>query len=95
MKLRTSNHNLPVETGRWHSIPREERFCKLCDAKVVGDEFHYLFRCEALLQLRSAYLPIITYSDRHIQINKVLCKKSWNDLKNLKLFLNALFKMFK
>ena len=30
LKFRTSNHNLPIETGRWKKIPITERKCTLC-----------------------------------------------------------------
>ena len=36
---------IPLETGRWQNIPKEERLCSLCDLNVIGDEFHYLFMC--------------------------------------------------
>ena len=44
-KFRTSNHNLPIETGRHTGITRNNRFCKLCHRNEVGDEFNYLFKC--------------------------------------------------
>ena len=43
-KFRTSNHKLPVETGRWENIPLNDRKCTFCN-RDIGDEFHYLFRC--------------------------------------------------
>ena len=27
---RTTNHKLPIEKGRWSNIPRENRYCELC-----------------------------------------------------------------
>ena len=44
-KMRISAHTLPIETGRWKGIPREERACLICDSKEKGDEVHYLARC--------------------------------------------------
>ena len=43
--FRTWNAKLPIETGRWFNIPRENRICKLCKSKDIGDEFHYLLKC--------------------------------------------------
>ena len=44
-KFRTMNHKLPIETGRWHNISRQNRICTLCNYEI-GDEFHYLFNCK-------------------------------------------------
>ena len=43
--FRTRNHRLPIETGRWNSIPVHERVCHLCHSDI-GDEFHYILSCE-------------------------------------------------
>ena len=42
---------LPVETGRWRRIPRENRKCHLCHLDV-GDEYHYFLTCNYLNNLR-------------------------------------------
>ena len=46
-RMRTSSHNLPVETLRYtkKKIKREERKCNICNLGEVGDEYHYLLRC--------------------------------------------------
>ena len=44
-KIRTSSHNLEIETGRWHNIQRESRICKNCALDAVEDEMHFLFNC--------------------------------------------------
>ena len=57
-KLRTSNIKFPIETGRWHNIPKEERLCNLC-SESIGDEFHYIFLCNnaTIVNLRNKYIP--------------------------------------
>ena len=45
--FRTRNHKLPIETGRWIRLDISERKCHLC-YQDVGDEFHFLFSCQAL-----------------------------------------------
>lgn len=57
-QLRVSAHRLEVEAGRWANPEVEQnlRFCKLCDRNLVGDEFHLLFVCENLSELRVKYL---------------------------------------
>ena len=49
-KLRTSAHNLQIETGRFskNKTPREERFCpyyKTLNIFTVEDEIHFLLSC--------------------------------------------------
>ena len=55
-KFRTSNHKLPIETGRWFGIERNMRKCHLCDQNELGDEFHYIFQCPVLRQSRKINL---------------------------------------
>ena len=44
--FRLNNHKLPIEYGRWNNIPREPRICNLCNTADLGDEFHYLLKCD-------------------------------------------------
>ena len=50
-KLRLSNHNLMIETGRHKKINREMRICPLCH-KGIEDEMHFLFSCPAYKTIR-------------------------------------------
>ena len=45
-KFRLGSHRLPIETGRWRRIPRNERLCGVCG--VLGDEKHFLFECNVV-----------------------------------------------
>lgn len=56
-KFRCGNHRLPVETGRWQTIPRSERSCHLCSSRDIGDEFHYIMSCNFFNIEREKYLP--------------------------------------
>ena len=42
-RFRLGSHNLPIETGRWSRMKREDRLCPSC--QVLGDERHVLFHC--------------------------------------------------
>ena len=50
---------MPIETGRWQKITRENRKCTKCSKDVIGDEYHYLFKCNntEIQSLRSKYIP--------------------------------------
>ena len=45
LAFRTRNHRLQVEVGRWVGLPINERKCDFCNDDI-GDEFHFLFKCE-------------------------------------------------
>ena len=46
-KLRTSTHNLAIETGRYTRprLPPEKRICKFCNNDAPEDEKHFLLDC--------------------------------------------------
>ena len=95
-KFRTNNIKLPVETGRWENIPRNDRICRLCFTGI-GDEFHYLFLCkhETVELLRNKYIPL--YFSKHPCVNKMkgllsLCHVEL--LKNISQFVKELSALF-
>ena len=55
-RFRTLNNKLPIETGRWQNVPRENRKCNLCNSGDIGDEFHYIFTCSSLMDSRRQFL---------------------------------------
>ena len=57
-RLRTSNHRLAVESGRWHKphvLPLIERKCSSCED--LEEEYHFLLVCPMYTELRRKYLP--------------------------------------
>ena len=75
-KFRTSTHNLPIEKGRHHGIPREKRICTLCNTNAIGDEYHYIMECTYLELERKKHLgqkkiiPANSETFRNIFINR-------------------------
>ena len=55
-RFRLNNDKLPVEYGRWKNIPRELRICNLCNIADLGDEFHYLLKCNYFSEKRKTCL---------------------------------------
>ena len=45
-KLRTSNHKLPIETGRYMNINKQDRICTMCNNNDIGDEYHLVMECK-------------------------------------------------
>ena len=56
-RYRCGNHRLPIETGRWQNVPRNDRLCHLCGSIELGDEYHYIMSCSALKNERKTLLP--------------------------------------
>ena len=56
-KLRTSNHYLPVEKGRWNDTERQEGKFTPCNDNGLGDEYHYIFVCDNYRNERNLLLP--------------------------------------
>ena len=52
-KLRMGIYPIRMETGRYRSIPRNERLCKSCDALQVEDTEHFLLNCSKHSILRT------------------------------------------
>ena len=65
MQIRTRNHRLPIETGRWQKIQREERLCNLCKSEI-GEEFHNVVVCQNLENVRRQHL------NRHFMFDQTL-----------------------
>ena len=57
INYRLSNHRLPIETGRWNNVERNERLCILCGNTHLGDEYHFLFDCSYFTSFRKKFLP--------------------------------------
>ena len=55
LRFRTGSHRLPIVTGRFHAVPRSQRFCPLCSDGSVCDEQHVVFECPCLSSIRSRY----------------------------------------
>ena len=55
IKFRTRTNHLPVTKGRFNE--KAIVSCNLCQTGEVGDEIHYLFKCQYFEDLRVKYLP--------------------------------------
>ena len=53
-KIRISAHSLNIETGRYNSIPREQRLCTFC-LSLVEDEKHFILHCPKHQNIRNSY----------------------------------------
>ena len=87
-KFRTVNHKLPIETGRYTRIPRNERVCKMCNSGQLGDEFHFCLECPALKELRNTFLPANSYKRPNVvNFGRILNIKNKITLVNIAKFI--------
>ena len=96
VKIRTSNHKLPVEIQSWGMFlkPREDRICIICNLGEVGDEFHYLARCTVFSEDRQKYIPSIIQDSSLQNFLKILKSDNIRILRGLAKFLNIVFGVF-
>ena len=78
-RFRTLNMKLPVETGRWQNIDRQNRTCQLCDNGDLGDEFHYIMICPFFANTRKEHIK-----NQHSP-NILKFKKLMNSKKNCQI----------
>ena len=54
-KIRCSDHTPEIENGRHMEIPREERFCNVCDCEVIETEKHLLVESKCYENTRTKH----------------------------------------
>ena len=57
IRLRLSNHKMPIETGRHIGIEKNDRLCNICKSSDIGDEYHYFCICPVFKSVRLKLLP--------------------------------------
>ena len=58
-KLRCSDHNLRIETGRRESITPDERKCLVCKSNYVENEQHFLVDCQEYSDIRKQFFTMV------------------------------------
>lgn len=94
-KLRTGNHKLPVETGRWDGLDISERKCSLCTLNDIGDEFHYVLKCPYFHTERQIYLKsYYTQRPNMLKFGELLKTNSESVLTKLSKFTHIILQAF-
>ena len=95
-KLRTANHKLPVEIGRWEGTDRNDRICSLCDTRDIGDEFHYIFQCAYFESERTNLIkPYFLRRPSMYKFGQIVRTSSEAILKKLCKFIQIIFDKFR
>ena len=90
IKIRTRNHRLPIETGRWQHVTREERICNLCN-QSLGDEFHFILECKELKGIRRKYLRMYYYKKPNVlKFHQLFNTENKKELLNLSRFIHEI-----
>ena len=92
-RLRSSNHRLAIESGRWHKphlIPVDKTKCMLCDD--IEDEYHFICISQLYKKLRKRYIP--EYYFERPDMHKVIELMSNDDTKTVCNLANFVFKAF-
>ena len=55
LRFRCGCHGLFVDSGRSSGVQRSQRLCLKCNSGLPCDEYHLVFECQALHQLRADY----------------------------------------
>ena len=88
MKFRTCNHKLAIETGRYNNTPRRDRRCNLCNSDTLGDEYHFLFECRILQNVRKKFLKQqYQQSPNTLKFEQLMQSTDYNELVNLIKFI--------
>ena len=73
---------LEIEVGRYKrkngkKIPREERYCKVCNRLEVENEVHFVLTCDKLKGPRGEYITPLLNSDRENEGRTNIEKLKW------------------
>ena len=59
VKLRISSHKLQIETGRYDTVPRDERLCSLCNCDKIEDKTRLLLNCPSYSSIKDRFFSKI------------------------------------
>ena len=93
--FRTRNHRLPIEVGRWSSIPIDERKCILCN-DGVGDEFHYILECKHFNEQRRKHINAhYIHNPNILKFHSLMSDSSRNSMFRLCHFIELILRKIK
>ena len=85
---------LHLELGRYKNSPIETRVCHICDAGLLEDELHFLYKCPGLADVRTRFTGRVTLpralEDRTLE-SILMENLNGDNIKNFGLFLEDMF----
>ena len=88
-KFRCRNSKLPVVTGAYTNMNREERVCTLCNSIEIGDEYHYIFYCSFFNDYRKDLISNYIVGPSYFTLN-MLFNANGDVLMNLCKFIEII-----
>ena len=93
-RFRCANHRLPIVTGRYAGIERDNRVCNFCDTNKIGDEFHYLFECPKLKADRLKFIkPYYRIRPNALKMMQLFNSENSKELINLAKFCRKIMSL--
>ena len=87
-KFRVSDHKLAIELGRHLNIPKEERYCNFCQQGKIGNKYHFLLECNALVIIRRKYMSEMNHTNHsNWKFKKILNSHDEKELLKLSIFI--------
>ena len=77
--------------GRYQTVNRSQRTCTLCDAGVIENEFHYVFKCKAFSMERKLCIQkSLRNMPSILEMHKLLNSRDIKILSKLDKFINII-----
>ena len=93
-KFRTRTHHLPVTNQRFHDASANIN-CTLCQNGEVGDECHYLFKCDYFAEERNSLMPPYCKTDPAEECFKAIFRAEKESLTKVARFAKIIMSKFK
>ena len=95
-KLRCRSHNLPVNQDRFNKQRDiSNSVCVLCSQNDIGDEYHYLFKCDYFNDERKMYIPFVDdFQQNYTALYVLFNGTNTTDVKNIAMFANCIISFF-
>ena len=94
-KFRCCSINLPAYANRFNNVPFTDLLCPLCCSRDVGDEFHYLFKCEFFNEERKKYCKFSSKCANSYSFKSLLATNNHKQLKSICKFIHIIASTFK
>lgn len=93
-KYRIHAHCLQIETGRFYNVNRNERYCTMCNDRLIEDEYHFILICRKYEDIRKRYIKQYYWRNPSaLKLVQLLSVQNVKELNNLGKYLFAAEKL--